>query len=143
MLDFFVSFVYLNEGAIYGMVMNVNCMHELKGGVSMFNLTRGERQVILFLATVALIGTAISFLVKIHSPIKTSVYFNQNIGKIDLNKADKEALITAPGIGEKLAQRIIEYRKQKGGFVSLEDLKNVKGITNYRYERLKESFFVQ
>jgi competence ComEA-like helix-hairpin-helix protein len=115
----------------------------IEGGISMFNLTRQERQVILFLATIALIGIGINFLVKMHSPIKTFVDFNQNDGKLNLNKADKEALIAVSGIGEKLAERLIEYRAQRGGFVNLEDAKNVKGITNNRYEKLKESFFVE
>ena len=109
----------------------------------MFNLTPQERRVILFLITIALMGMGINFLRKINPGIKRLAYFEQNIAKIDLNKADKELLMSAPGIAGKLAQRIIDYRKQKGSFSDIEELKNIRGITNYRYKKIKDSFIVQ
>ncbi len=109
----------------------------------MLSLTRQERQVILFLITVALTGMGISFLVKRNSVVKTLICFNQNIGKVDLNKANKESLVNLPGIGEKLAERIIEYRSEHAGFKDAEELKNIKGISNYKYEKLKELLFIQ
>lgn len=109
----------------------------------MLNLTRQERQVILFLIIVALLGTGVNFLVKIYSPIRTIVSFSQNLLKVDLNKSDKDTLKSLSGIGEKLAQRIIEYHKQNGDFKSLEDLKKIKGVTDYRYKKLEELFFVE
>lgn len=109
----------------------------------MFNLTRQERQVILFLATVALVGIGINFLAKRYSPVKTIACFEQNFGKVDLNKADEKTLVGITGIGEKLAQRILEYRNQHGNFTSIEELKKIKGITNYRYEKLKDSLCIK
>ncbi len=103
----------------------------------MFSLTRQERQVILFLICVALAGMGVNFLAKRYTPIKSIICFEKDIGKIDLNKADFQVLVDLPGIGEKLAQRIIAYRKQKGGFKNIEELKNIKGMNSYRYEKLK------
>ena len=104
----------------------------------MFNLTREERQVILFLISIALVGIGANFLLKKYAPHKTLAGFTQDIGKIDLNGADKDLLLSIPGIGEKLAQRIIEYREKQTGFSSVEELKNIKGITDYRYQKLKD-----
>lgn len=103
----------------------------------MFNLTKQERQVILFLLAIVLLGTGINFLTKKYAPVKILASFTEDIGKIDLNKADKGLLISIPGIGEKLALRIIEYREQKAGFNGVEELKSIKGITDYKYERIK------
>jgi competence protein ComEA len=56
---------------------------------------------------------------------------------LDLNKARLEELMELPGIGEKLAQRVVEYRKTHGGFRSVEDLRKVRGIGEKRMERLR------
>lgn len=103
----------------------------------MFCLTRQERQVILFLTGAALLGAGVSFTAKQFLPQAGVSGLTQDIGKIDINKADKEALLSIPGIGEKLAQRIIVYRRQEGGFRGIEELKNIKGMNNYRYDKLK------
>lgn len=58
--------------------------------------------------------------------------------KISINKATCEELITLPGIGPKTAKRIIEYRDTYGPFWTLEDIKNVKGIGDKKYAKLKE-----
>lgn len=55
---------------------------------------------------------------------------------ISLNTATKEDLMRLPQIGEKTAQRILDYREAQGGFHSLEELKNVEGIGDKTYERI-------
>jgi DNA uptake protein ComE-like DNA-binding protein len=66
--------------------------------------------------------------------------------KIDVNLADSAALERLPGIGERLSIRIVRYRDRLGGFVSLEQLKEVYGLTDStfitirRFLHVNESF---
>ena len=56
---------------------------------------------------------------------------------VNLNEADTTALIALPGIGSKLANRIILFRNNLGGFHSAEQLKEVYGLQDSVYQRLK------
>jgi len=58
--------------------------------------------------------------------------------KISINSGTYEELITLPGIGKTTALNIINYRKENGSFCNLEDLKNVKGIGDKTFDKLKE-----
>lgn len=79
--------------------------------------------------------------------LNTKLYNNQIIvipskksklnRSISINNANIEELISLPGIGEKTAINIINYRN-KYGFNSLEDIKNVKGIGDKKYNSIKE-----
>ncbi len=73
----------------------------------------------------------------------TTAAFLNSIGKIDVNGADKDVLLSIPGIGEKLAERIIAYRREVGNFANLDDLKRVKGMTSYRYEKIKDYLYLK
>lgn len=57
-------------------------------------------------------------------------------GKIDINTATVEQLIEVKGIGEVLAQRIIDYRLKHGTFKSLEELDNVKGVGSKKLDKM-------
>ena len=59
-------------------------------------------------------------------------------GKVNLNTASKEELMQIPGIGEKKAQSILDYRQQSGGFEKIEDLMKVPGIKDASFQKLKD-----
>jgi len=56
---------------------------------------------------------------------------------IEINKADTTELIALPGIGSKLANRIINFRNKLGGFYSVEQLHEVYGLPDSTFNRLK------
>ena len=59
-------------------------------------------------------------------------------GKISINTATKEELMKLNGIGESKANTIIEYRNANGPFKNIEDLKNVSGIGDVAFEKIKD-----
>lgn len=67
-----------------------------------------------------------------------SAYPQENSGKVNINTAGKEELMTLSGIGETRAEDIINYRTEYGGFSSIEDIKNVSGIGDKMFEKLQE-----
>lgn len=58
--------------------------------------------------------------------------------KININKATQSELEELSGVGPSLASKIIEYRNNKGKFSSIEDIKNVSGIGENKYEAIKD-----
>lgn len=61
---------------------------------------------------------------------------------VNINTASKEELMTLKGIGETTAEAIIEYRKENK-FTKIEDIKNVKGIGDKKFEAIKEDIEVK
>jgi len=58
-------------------------------------------------------------------------------GLLDLNRATEQDFDALPGIGPKLAERIMEYRQSAGAFHSLDELRAVKGIGKQKFERIR------
>ena len=56
---------------------------------------------------------------------------------VNINKANQEELMTLPGIGESTAQKIIDYRKENGDFQTIENIKNVSGIGDNKFNQIK------
>ena len=59
-------------------------------------------------------------------------------GKVNINKASKEELMSLPGVGETKAKSIIEYRNDHGAFESIEEIKEISGIKDGLYEKIKD-----
>ena len=66
----------------------------------------------------------------------------QTTSKININTATTEELQALSGIGETKAQAIVDYRTQNGKFEAIEDLKNVSGIGDSTFEKIKENITV-
>lgn len=66
-----------------------------------------------------------------------------NSAKININTANAAMLQTLPGIGPVLSERIIEYRNQNGLFGIIDDIKDVSGIAEKKFEGIKDLICVQ
>ena len=62
--------------------------------------------------------------------------------KININTADEDELQRLPGVGASTATKIIKYREENGSFRRIEDIQNVKGIGEAKYNDLKEQIEV-
>ncbi len=59
-------------------------------------------------------------------------------GKVNINIASQTELETLSGIGPSMAIKIIEYREKNGDFSSIEEIKNVPGIGDAKYDNIKD-----
>lgn len=71
-----------------------------------------------------------------------STSYNKEGAKVNINTASQAELDSLPGIGPALAQRIIDFRVENGNFNSIEDIQNVKGIGDSKYEDIKDKIVV-
>ena len=63
---------------------------------------------------------------------------NNDSNLVNINTATKEELLKISGIGDSKADSIIKYRKENGNFKLIEDIKNVSGIGEALFEKIKE-----
>ena len=64
---------------------------------------------------------------------------NESSNVININKATQIELETLTGIGPSIAEKIIEYREKNGNFKNIEDIKNVSGIGENKFEEIKNN----
>lgn len=76
------------------------------------------------------------------SPSVTPTPTPQQSGKININTASNSELDKITGVGPTIAQRIIDYRNTNGPFQKIEDLKNVKGIGDVNFEKMKNEITI-
>ena len=64
-------------------------------------------------------------------------------GVVNINTATVKQLQILPGIGKKTAQAIIKYREEKGNFKAIEEIKNVKGIGDKIFDKIKDNLVLE
>jgi competence protein ComEA len=93
-------------------------------------------------AAVALLVIACSVPVVMHAQSVPSAASPDKTAVININTATAAEFEALPGIGSKMAQRIVEYREKNGAFKKLEDLMNVRGIGEKNFLKLKNQLTV-
>ncbi|HEY3092519.1 MAG TPA: helix-hairpin-helix domain-containing protein [Vicinamibacterales bacterium] len=91
------------------------------------------RTMMAAITAVALSATALSAQSKAPAPKPTATA----AAPVNLNTATAEQLATIPGVGPKMAERIIDYRQKSGGFKKIEDLMNVSGVGEKSFLKMK------
>ncbi len=87
-------------------------------------------------------GTAVNNEEKSENASKETSQNTKN-SKININTATQTQLETLPGIGPSTATKILTYRKEKGKFSKIEDIKEVSGIGNAKFEKVKDYITVK
>jgi comEA protein len=128
-----------------------------------FSFTPQEAKAVIFLIIILLIGSGVTLYKKYHPDFAPELLLKENRHiekkvfeppkssvtsenpesstsnkKINLNTATLEELESLPGIGKELGKRILSYRGSKGRFLSTDELKNVRGIGQKTFEKLKD-----
>ena len=83
-------------------------------------------------------STDITNTTSVNTNLSTNKKSKTDIEKINLNKATQTELETLPGIGPSTAEKIIAYRKENGNFKNIEDIMNVNGIGESKYNKIKD-----
>ena len=93
--------------------------------------------------------TIITFMRKRMNPIKNLIICvlgalaaSVSFAAVDINTASEGELTALPGVGPAKARAIVEYRKQHGRFKRVDELKNVKGIGEGIFAKLKDEAVV-
>lgn len=80
--------------------------------------------------------------IKENKTIMSNKTSNTSNEKISINTATKEELLTLSGIGESKADAIVKYREENGEFKTIEDIKNVSGIGDALFEKIKDNITI-
>ena len=105
----------------------------------MLDISRTERSIILAFLVMGLLYAGLSYYVKTktNSEIKT-VHIDESRFLMNINTAEKFELERLPGIGPVMAGDIVAYRETIGEFTGIEQLKDIKGIGDKKFEKMKE-----
>jgi len=91
------------------------------------------RMMMAAIAAIALSAPALSAQSKTPAPKPAATA----AAPVNLNTATAEQLATIPGVGPRMAERIIDYRQKNGGFKKIEDLMNVSGVGEKSFLKMK------
>jgi len=110
------------------------------------NLTKQEQFVLISLSLIILLGSSLHYAFKKFPFLNNIVNFvssNRAIRKVDINRASLNEFMNVPYIGQKTAQRIINYRRENGRFSKVEELLFIEGIGKNQFNRFAKSLKVQ
>ena len=111
-------------------ITNINLAYIIEDGMKIHIPSKEEKE-----STIIVESNIDSGTVEQSNEIKSN---NNKKLKININTATKTDLENLPGIGESTALKIIEYRKEKGKFKLIEDIKQVNGIGENKFNKIKE-----
>lgn len=111
-------------------ITNINLAYIIEDGMKIHIPSKEEKE-----STIIVESNIDSGTVEQSNEIKSN---NNKKLKININTATKTDLETLPGIGESTALKIIEYRKEEGKFKLIEDIKQVNGIGENKFNKIKE-----
>lgn len=111
-------------------ITNINLAYIIEDGMKIHIPSKEEKE-----STIIVESNIDSGTVEQSNEIKSN---NNKKLKININTATKTDLETLPGIGESTALKIIEYRKEKGKFKLIEDIKQVNGIGENKFNKIKK-----
>lgn len=114
----------------------VNLAYELQDGQKIYIPNKNEK------ITEYIVDNSNENLMNNQNTNKSDLGSNDKNIKININTATLAELDNLPGIGPSTAQKIIEYREKNGKFKKIEDIQNVKGIGETKYEDIKEKITV-
>ncbi len=121
-------------------------MAKPSGPLKIFEFSRKELLATFLLIITVLIGIGVKYAKDQHWWLPKTEVVDLNSEsiklKIDLNRAEWYELIILPGIGEKKAKAIVEYRKSRGAFKTVEQLCEVNGIGIETVKRIKDLVFI-
>jgi competence ComEA-like helix-hairpin-helix protein len=121
-------------------------MAESPAPSKILEFSRKELIATLFLITSLLIGIGTKYTIDYHWWLPETKVIDTNPEsirlKINLNRAEWYELIILPGIGEKRAKAIIEHRKNKGAFRTIEQLCEINGIGTKTVKKIKDLIYL-
>ena len=84
------------------------------------------------------IGTRTEIYIPPKSTYQTECEIEAEKEKVNINEASATQIATLDAVGDTLAERIVTYREENGLFLALEDIKNVSGIGDAIYQRMRD-----
>ncbi len=121
-------------------------MAESPAPSKILEFSRKELIATLFLITSLLIGIGTKYTIDYHWWLPETKVVDTNPEsirlKINLNRAEWYELIILPGIGEKRAKAIVEHRKNKGAFRTIEQLCEINGIGTKTVKKIKDLIYL-
>jgi comEA protein len=100
-------------------------------------MNKRELAVLSILVFILIVINVVGYMRKEKLKKNTEVIVQELTIQISINDATAGDLETLPGIGPSLAQRIVDYRENIGKFATLESLKEVKGIGEKLYSKIR------